>query len=65
MLGRVSHRGDEDIGVTIKEKQKEQFRDYDSDVQPSVREFYRLNHLGQTLEFVRPEKEGASPAGSM
>jgi inositol oxygenase len=45
-----------DFGVTIKEKKREQFRDYESDVRPSVREFYRLNHPGQTLEFVRRKR---------
>ena len=36
---------------------REQFRDYDSDARPSVREFYRLNHQGQTLEFVRRKRK--------
>ena len=39
--------------MTIEEEKREQFRDYESNIRPSVREFYRLNHLGQTLEFVR------------
>jgi inositol oxygenase len=42
--------------VTIKEKQREQFRDYESEVRPSVREFYRLNHSRQSLEFVRRKR---------
>src|SRR5436190_12378863 len=37
-------------------KQKEQFRDYEANARPSVREFYRLNHSNQTLEFVRGKK---------
>ncbi len=32
------------------------FRDYASEVRPSVKEFYRLNHTHQTLEFVREKK---------
>lgn len=38
------------------EKEKEEFRDYRSDVRPTVREFYRLNHQNQTLEFVLAKK---------
>src|SRR4051812_47694648 len=32
-------------------KKKEQFRNYEADARPSVREFYRLNHQFQTYEF--------------
>jgi inositol oxygenase len=32
------------------------FRDYESDVRPTVREFYRLNHIHQTHEFVKAKK---------
>lgn len=38
-------------------KQEEQFRDYRTDARPSVREFYRLNHRHQTVEFVRAKRE--------
>ena len=38
------------------DKEKEAFRDYRSDVRPTVREFYRLNHQHQTLEFVLGKK---------
>jgi inositol oxygenase len=34
-----------------------QFRDYERDARPSVREFYRLNHHGQTFDFVRAKKK--------
>ena len=30
--------------ATDPEKKKEQFRNYEADARPSVREFYRLNH---------------------
>jgi len=33
------------------------FRDYAADVRPTVREFYRLNHTYQTLDFVKAKKE--------
>jgi inositol oxygenase len=37
-------------------KQAAEFRDYRQTTRPSVREFYRLNHRGQTLEFVLGKK---------
>jgi inositol oxygenase len=37
-------------------KQKEEFRNYQADARPCVREFYRLNHTRQTLDFVRAKK---------
>ncbi len=36
---------------TDPEKKQEQFRDYETNARPTVREFYRLNHLHQTHEF--------------
>src|SRR5437773_12464956 len=43
--------------ATNPSKQKEQFRNYEADARPSVREFYRLNHLNQTYEFVQSKKK--------
>ncbi|HEY3281491.1 MAG TPA: inositol oxygenase family protein [Armatimonadota bacterium] len=37
-------------------KEKDRFRDYEADARPCVREFYRLNHTHQTLDFVRAMK---------
>ncbi len=37
-------------------KKKGEFRDYKSTVRDSVREFYRLNHLYQTVEFVKEKR---------
>lgn len=37
-------------------KTKEQFRDYEAEARPTVREFYRLNHAHQTYEFVLGKK---------
>ena len=42
-------------------KKKEEFRNYEGDVRPCVREFYRLNHRNQTLDFVRAKKEEYLP----
>ncbi|MCA9217574.1 MAG: inositol oxygenase [Planctomycetales bacterium] len=37
-------------------KKKEAFRDYRAEVRPSVKEFYRLNHSHQTVDFVRSKQ---------
>jgi len=37
-------------------KSREQFRDYEANARPTVREFYRLNHRYQTLAFVKAKK---------
>jgi inositol oxygenase len=42
-------------------KQPEEFRDHRADARPSVKEFYRLNHRHQTLDFVRAKKEEYLP----
>src|SRR5579863_1198484 len=42
--------------ATDPNKKKEEFRNYEADARPTVREFYRLNHRNQTLDFVRSKK---------
>jgi inositol oxygenase len=37
--------------------EKSPFRDYGANVRPAVREFYRLNHRFQTLDFVRAKEQ--------
>ena len=39
------------------EKKKEEFRNYEADARPTVREFYRMNHRHQTYEFVQAKKK--------
>lgn len=39
----------------------EEFRNYQDDVRPTVREFYRLNHRHQTLDFVLSKKREYPP----
>src|SRR5579871_4185536 len=39
-------------GTVAKEKNKEEFRNYDDPKRATVREFYRLNHTYQTYDFV-------------
>jgi inositol oxygenase len=45
----IAEKGPEGTGKTT-------FRDYRVNVRPGVREFYRLNHTHQTLDFVREKK---------
>ena len=45
------------FNATDPEKKTEQFRDYETNARPTVREFYRLNHLHQTHEFVLAKKK--------
>lgn len=42
-------------------KPREQFRDYRAEARPSVKEFYRLNHRHQTLDFVLAKKREYLP----
>ena len=44
-----------------KTKSQEEFRDYRAEARPSVKEFYRLNHRYQTLDFVRNTREQYLP----
>jgi|HubBroStandDraft_6_1064221.scaffolds.fasta_scaffold29287_2 inositol oxygenase len=41
---------------TDKPKKPAEFRDHEGSVRPSVREFYRLNHTYQTVDFVRQKR---------
>src|SRR6267143_6509429 len=43
--------------ATDPNKKKEQFRNYETDARPSVREFYRLNHRYQTFEFGQAKRK--------
>ena len=40
-----------------KPQEKSSFRDYGTNVRPAVREFYRLNHRHQTVDFVRRKSD--------
>jgi inositol oxygenase len=42
-------------------KKEEEFRNYQADARPGVREFYRLNHRHQTLDFVLQKKREYLP----
>lgn len=41
---------------TNRTKKPSEFRDHEGSVRPSVREFYRLNHTYQTVDFVRSKQ---------
>ncbi len=43
-------------------KNREEFRNYDPDVNPGVAEFYRLNHSLQTFDFVKEKEREYLPA---
>src|SRR4051812_35670867 len=43
------------------QKTSEQFRDYAAEARAGVKEFYRLNHQYQTLDFVRAKKREYCP----
>jgi inositol oxygenase len=43
------------------EKPQDAFRDYRAEARPSVKEFYRLNHRYQTLDFVQQKKREYLP----
>jgi inositol oxygenase len=43
------------------EKKKEEYRNYRAEARPCVREFYRLNHRHQTLDFVLAKKKEFLP----
>src|SRR6267143_6173507 len=47
----------EPFKATDPNKKKEQFRNYEADARPSVREFYRLNHRHQTFDFVQAKRK--------
>ncbi|HEY3128392.1 MAG TPA: inositol oxygenase family protein [Acidobacteriota bacterium] len=50
--------GDQSFRANDPKKRPSQFRDYDAEARNCVKEFYRLNHQYQTLEFVlEKEKE--------
>ena len=42
---------------TNQNKKEEQFRNYEADARPTVREFYRLNHTHQTFDFVQAKRK--------
>lgn len=52
----VRRRYPEPFKATDPNKKPEQFRDYRAEARPSVKEFYRLNHTNQTLDFVKQKK---------
>jgi inositol oxygenase len=43
--------------ATNPDKKKEQFRNYEAEARPTVREFYRQNHLHQTHEFAQAKRK--------
>ncbi len=54
---RYPEPGGPAFNATDPEKKKEQFRDYAKNARPSVREFYRQNHLNQSFDFVGQKRQ--------
>jgi len=48
---------DKPFQATDPNKTKEQFRNYEAEARPTVREFYRLNHRHQTYDFVQSKRQ--------
>ena len=44
------------VGAVNQPKPADAFRNFAAEERPSVREFYRQNHLHQTVDFVRAKK---------
>ncbi|MCE2862415.1 MAG: hypothetical protein RIR76_466 [Verrucomicrobiota bacterium] len=44
------------VGIAA-DKKKEEFRQYEAEARPSVREFYRLNHTHQTYDFGQAKRK--------
>jgi len=53
--------GGEPEGAFQPKRDKKKFRDYRAEARPSVKEFYRLNHTNQTLDFVLEKKRQFLP----
>jgi inositol oxygenase len=49
--------GPQPFKTTDSDKKKKEFRNYESDARPGVREFYRLNHVNQTYDFVQAKRK--------
>lgn len=49
-------KGESAVEVATKSKKREEFRNYEATTKPQVREFYRLNHKYQTVDFVRAKR---------
>ena len=55
------YAGDFANDFTDAAKTEEQFRNYEAETRPGVREFYRLNHRYQTFDFVQAKKRQYLP----
>jgi inositol oxygenase len=49
------------FNATDPNKKKEEFRNYEAEARSTVREFYRLNHTYQTVDFVRSKEKEFLP----
>src|SRR5262245_9505825 len=49
--------GGQSFRATDPNKKKQEFRNYEANARPSVREFYRLNHHAQSYDFVQAKRK--------
>ncbi len=57
LLRRYPQPGDSDSPFTDPAKKHHKFRNYEAPARDSVREFYRLNHRNQTVDFVCQKRD--------
>ena len=57
LLRRYPEPADTKSAFTDSEKKHEEFRNYEAEARDTVKEFYRLNHRYQTLDFVKQKRE--------
>ena len=53
----LQERYPEPVAGALAGKEREGYRNYDTPERDTVREFYRLNHRNQTLDFVLAQEE--------
>jgi inositol oxygenase len=58
---RYPENGEKAFQTTDPNKKKEEFRNHEADARPTVREFYRLNHTHQTVDFVLGKEKDYLP----
>ena len=54
---RYPQPGTPAFNATDPNKKKEEFRNYAANARPSVREFYRLNHMNQSYDFAKAKRD--------
>jgi inositol oxygenase len=61
LLSSINSFTTQPYAIIAEEKNAEDFRDYENNASETVKEFYRLNHIHQTLSFVLSQKQKYAP----